>query len=135
MEKPKECIIVDGSCVKGGIIEYRGFHYPSMNQLFSKGPFDGGTNNIAEFLGLVSGMMYSEKYNLFLPVYSDSNTALSWVRWGKHNSGLEKTEENEQIFRGLASAEKWLSKNKSEVVVEKWRTDLWGENPADYDRK
>ena len=39
-----------------GIMEYRGVDTQSKKQLFHKGPFDQGTNNIGEFLALVHGL-------------------------------------------------------------------------------
>jgi len=137
MNKPdKKCIIVDGSCIQPpGIIEYRGMLYPTKEIIFSKGPIDGGTNNIAEFLGIVSGMMYSVKHNLLLPVYSDSQTAIAWVRKGRHNSTMTRNKENENIFQMLEQTEEWLARNKNKIAVEKWQTKLWGEIPCDYGRK
>lgn len=137
MKRPDiECIIVDASFLdKIPAIEYRGIHYPSMKELFRKGPYDGGTNNIAEYIAIVSGMIYSEKHGLMLPVYSDSQTAIKWVKDGKHNTTLVQNEQNEKVFQLLEQAEQWLAGDKRKVSVEKWLTKEWGENPADFGRK
>jgi len=137
MKRPDiECIVVDGSCILAdGTIEYKGIHYPIGKELFRKGPYENATNNIAEFLAVVSGMIYSVQHNMTLPVYSDSQTAIAWARNGRHNSTLARTDKNGHIFKLLDQAEEWLAENKGKVAVEKWLTKEWGENPADFGRK
>ncbi|HNE51202.1 MAG TPA: hypothetical protein PLZ64_08675, partial [Chitinophagales bacterium] len=73
--------------------------------------------------------------NLNVPVYSDSVTAISWVKRKKMNSQLVRSSENKVLFDLLERAEKWLHENTYTTKILKWETELWGENPADFGRK
>ena len=58
-EPPKQGLCVDAACSGNpGIIEYRGVDLATAKQLFHRGPYPEGTNNIAEFLAIVSGLVY-----------------------------------------------------------------------------
>ena len=109
--------------------------YGDNTEIFHRGPFPGGTNNIGEFLALVYILMLQTQKNLNYTIYSDSMTAISWVRKGKCNTKLVPTEDNRKIFEMIAIAEKWLSENKIKHRIVKWNTALWGEIPADFGRK
>ena len=62
-------------------MEYRGVFNGHGKEVFRKGPFEGGTNNIGEFLALVHGIAFLKKKGLHhMPVYSDSKTAISWLK-------------------------------------------------------
>ena len=63
-----------------GIMEYRGVDTQSKKQLFHQGPFDQGTNNIGEFLALVHGLALLKQKNSQRILYTDSRTAMSWVK-------------------------------------------------------
>ena len=75
-----------------GIMEYRGVDTKSKQQLFIQGPFTQGTNNLGEFLALVHGLSFLKKYNSDRILYTDSKTAMSWVRKKTCNSKLERNE-------------------------------------------
>jgi len=127
---------VDAACSGNpGKMEYRGVWTATGEELFRMGPFDGATNNIGEFLAIVHGLALLKKQNLSFPLYSDSVTAQSWVRQKKCKSKLEPTSKNVAVFDLVARAEKWLSENKYETKILKWKTELWGEIPADFGRK
>ena len=63
-----------------GKMEYRGVDTKTKNQLFIQGPFDQGTNNIGEFLALVHGLALLKQKKSNRILYTDSRTAMSWVR-------------------------------------------------------
>lgn len=115
--------------------EYRGVYVKTREQLFIKGPYRDGTNNIVEFLGIVHALAYCKKNNLLLPIYSDSLTALSWTAKKKVKTKLEPTKNNSELFDLIQRGEKWLQENKFANALLKWETELWGENPADFGRK
>jgi len=94
-----------------------------------------GTNNIGEFLALVLGLAYLKKYNLPWTLYTDSVTALAWVREKKCKSKLEWNSTNQELFFMVRKAEDWLRKNTWTTEIRKWETTLWGEIPADFGRK
>jgi ribonuclease HI len=69
------------------------------------------------------------------PIYTDSITAISWVRRKKCNTKLERTNENENLFILVDRAIVWLNSNSYKTRILKWKTKIWGEIPADFGRK
>ena len=61
-------------------MEYQGVDTKTKKLLFNLGPFKQGTNNIGEFLALVHGLAELKKLKSNRPIYTDSITAISWVR-------------------------------------------------------
>jgi ribonuclease HI len=130
-------ICVDAAC-KGspGVLEYRGVFTESGKEFFRVGPFPDGTNNVGEFLAIVHGLSWLMKNKKQMPIYSDSENAISWVYTGECRTRLKRTERNGPIFVMIRSAENWLAENELlDDAVLKWDTDLWGEIPADFGRK
>lgn len=116
-------------------MEYQGVFTKTGEKIFIMGPFDDGTNNVGEFLALVHALAYCKKNKLQLPIYSDSMNAISWVKDKEARTNLEKTEKNEELFKLIDRALKWLNENSYENKILKWETKAWGENPADFGRK
>ena len=136
-EKPvSDAIAVDAACSGNpGMMEYRGVDLKSGDLLFHKGPYFDGTNNIGEFLAIVHALAYLKKQNSNLIIYTDSRTALSWVKNKKANTKLEHTKRNKELFDLIVRAELWLQKNSYFTPILKWDTLNWGEIPADFGRK
>lgn len=136
--KPKlPSVCVDAAC-KGspGKLEYRGVNTETGEDIFHAGPYADGTNNVGEFLAIVHALTWQEKHNLHLPIYSDSENAISWVATGQCRTKLAHTPKNAILFALIRSAENWLAENElPEDRILKWDTTLWGENPADFGRK
>jgi ribonuclease HI len=127
---------VDAACnMVTGQMEYQGVHTGTKELWFKKGPFPKASNNIGEFLALVHGLALLKQKNINIPVYSDSITAIAWVREKKHKSIVLPTEENEVIFDLLSRAEMWLKNNSFTTPIIKWNTKKWGNIPADFGRK
>jgi ribonuclease HI len=118
-----------------GDAEYRGVMMPSKQEVFQKGPYLDGTNNIVEFLGIVHGLAWCKQNNYLFPIYSDSKTAISWIKKKKANTKLEQTSRNKPLFELLQRAELWIKTNSWTNQILKWETDVWGEIPADFGRK
>lgn len=118
-----------------GVMEYQGVDILTKKVLFKMGPYKNATNNIGEFLALVHGIAYLEKKKKSKIIYSDSKTAISWVKKKKCKTTLKKNSENKEVFELISRAIKWLNTNKYNVNVLKWDTKLWGEIPADFGRK
>ncbi len=126
---------VDAACSGNpGAMEYRGVYTHSHTELFRVGPMMG-TNNIGEFLAIVHILALQKKERTALPVYSDSLTAISWVRGGKCRTKLLLNEETKRVHELIRRAEKWLAENPITVPIIKWNTNEWGEIPADFGRK
>jgi ribonuclease HI len=127
---------VDASCnMVTGQMEYQGVHTGTKELWFKQGPFPKASNNIGEFLALVHALALLKQKNINIPIYSDSITAIAWVRNKKHKSIVLPTQENEVIFDLLTRAEFWLQNNTIQNPIIKWDTKKWGENPADFGRK
>ena len=118
-----------------GVMEYRGVDTQTKAQLFHKGPFQEATNNIGEFLALVHGLALLKKENSNRVLYTDSKTAMSWVKKKKCNTKLTRTKDNQSVFELVDRAEIWLQSNTFKTKIKKWETKLWGEIPADFGRK
>lgn len=118
-----------------GIMEYRGVDTKTKKQLFIQGPFPEGTNNIGEFLALVHGLALLKKNNSDRILYTDSKTAISWVKKKRCNTKLERNNKNNALFELVDRAEHWLKTNTYTTVIVKWETKVWGEIPADFGRK
>ncbi len=116
-------------------MEYRGVDTQTGRELFRMGPYNGATNNMGEFLALVHALSLLAKQKNPIPVYSDSKTALAWVRNKHAKTTVNRTAANRKVFELLDRAEAWLRENTFPNRVLKWETDKWGENPADFGRK
>ncbi len=128
---------VDAAC-KGnpGNLEFRGVYTDTGTELFRRGPYDEGTVNIGEFLAIVLALAWLKKNKLIMPIYSDSKTAMIWVRKKQVNTKLRWTEKNQKLLKAVHNAMQWLKENNcSNIPILKWETKLWGEIPADYGRK
>ncbi len=131
-----ESISVDAACSGNpGALEYRGVRTKNAKQLFHLGPFPEGTVNLGEFLAIVHGLAYLKKLNSNLPIYSDSKTAMKWVRDKKINTKLERSKKNEKLFELVNRGVEWLKNNQYSNQILKWETSSWGEIPADFGRK
>ena len=129
-------ISVDAACAGNpGKLEFRGVFTATETPLFERGPYPLGTVNIGEFLAIVLGLAYLKKNNLDYPIYSDSKTAIAWVRNKRINTKLERNKKNETLFQAVDNAIKWLKENNFTTNILKWNTEEWGEIPADYGRK
>lgn len=118
-----------------GIMEYRGVVTKTKEQLFIQGPFKQGTNNIGEFLAIVHGLALLKKKQSDRILYTDSRTAMSWVRKKTCNTKLKRTAANKELFDLVDRAVEWLKTNSYTTVIVKWETKAWGEIPADFGRK
>ena len=138
-------LCVDAACSGNpGTMEYRGVYLLDIHQngereeqeLFRRGPFPDGTNNIGEFLAIVHALaMLHKQGNHTLPIYSDSLTAQSWVRQKQVKTKLQPTSRNALLFDLIHRAEQWLQTHTFTNPILKWDTSRHGEIPADFGRK
>ena len=128
-------LAVDAACSGNpGPMEYRGVYLGDGKEIFHFGPVHG-TNNIGEFLAIVHALAMLDKQGLKMTIYSDSRTAISWVRKKCCKTQLERTEQTEQLFQLIERAETWLKSHRVTIPIVKWETEQWGEVPADFGRK
>ncbi len=131
-----DSISVDAACSGNpGKMEYRGVDTKTKAEIFRQGPFVGGTNNVGEFLALVHVLALLKKAGKNTPVYSDSRTAMAWVRKKRANTTMKQNPQNKILFMLIQRAETWLKNNTYSNIIMKWDTPNWGEIPADFGRK
>ena len=129
-------LAVDAACSGNpGKMEFRGVIADTNTQVFHRGPYVGGTNNIGEFLAIVLGLAYLQQKNLPWALYSDSKTAIAWVRQKQCKTKIEWNSKNQDLLQAVRAAEKWLHENTWTTPIYKWETERWGEIPADFGRK
>ena len=117
-------------------MEYRGVDISTGVELFHQGPFEDATNNVGEFLAIVHGLaLLNQMGQTRTAIYSDSISGMAWVRNKQCRSTLPRTERNAYVFELIARAERWLQTHTYTNFVIKWKTDEWGEIPADFGRK
>lgn len=129
-------IAVDASCLGNpGKMEYRGVDLMTGDEIFRVGPFEDATNNIGEYLAIVHALALTSSQGVSRTVYSDSKTALSWLRRRKANTKLAPTGRNSKVIELIERADRWLQSHEWRNKVIKWETEEWGEIPADFGRK
>jgi len=128
MNKPTKGIAVDGGTEGNpGPCFYQGVDIETGEQLFYQ-HLGEGTNNIAEFLAIVHAIHYCEKNGIEPNIWSDSVTAMAWVRNKRHRS----TFTGDVNVRMERACDYLRGKN---IPINKWKTKEWGEVPADFGRK
>lgn len=147
MKKPITGIAVDAS-TRGnpGPSEYKGVDIATGKVLFHVG-IDVATNNITEFIALCHAIIQADKDNIKVDIYTDSVTAISWVKYKKANSNLNPGRNTQKAIDYLKRVESLLQKMdisiagsdelliNSKISVLKWYTSEWGEIPADFGYK
>lgn len=129
-------IAVDASCLGNpGRMEYRGVDLATGKELFRVGVFEDSTNNIGEYLALIHVLALCKKHGVNRTIYTDSKTALAWLRRRGAKTQLKRTQRNTRSFELLERADHWVRNNTWSNPVVKWATEEWGEIPADFGRK
>lgn len=131
-----ESISVDAAYSSATLnMEYQGVHTRDKTIYFRVGPLPKGTNNVGEFLAIVHALALCKQNNCTLPIYTDSQTAMAWVRNKTAKTTLKQEAVNQKLFEYIRRAELWLQKNTWSNKILKWDTENWGEIPADFGRK
>lgn len=136
-DKPdRRALAVDAACSGNpGVMEYRGVSLWDNKEVF-RHRHELGTNNIGEFLAIVEGLARLKAAGADgITVYSDSMTAIAWVRHKKCRTKLRMNPQTAALLDIVARAEKWLETNSFANPIVKWPTEEWGEIPADFGRK
>jgi ribonuclease HI len=118
-----------------GPIEYKGVDTKTGEVIFYVGPIENGTNNLGEFIAIVHALAYLKQRESNKTIYTDSRTALSWIRNKKIRSTLIRDESTKKIWELTDRAVNWLKTNTYENKILKWNTEEWGEIKADFGRK
>lgn len=136
---PKEVLLksicVDAACSGNpGVMEYQAVETGSKKQLFHVKQ-DIGTNNIGEFLAIVHALAYLKQQKAEHVIYSDSKIAIAWVNKKEMKTLLPRNDQTATLWDLIDRAVLWLQSNVYNTKILKWKTDEWGENPADFGRK
>lgn len=133
--RPDRGIAVDGFC-KGnpGPCGYQGVDIETGEILFGNKNLGLGTNNIAEYLGIIHALMFAKKSSKYERVYSDSEIAIAWIKMKSCGTNFDGSK-NPQLIEKIWRAERWLLEQKTYNHVDKWLTQAWGEIPADFGNK
>lgn len=135
-EIPKTGIAVDGYC-KGnpGPCGYRGVDIATGKVLF-KCDMPIGTNNIAEYLGLVHALGFVKKNRKenYGTIYTDSEIAIAWIKLKSCGTKFE-TGKYPDLAKKIWRCDMFLLETKSLPAYQKWDTKNWGEVPADFGHK
>ena len=118
-----------------GPVEYQGVDTRTGERLFHYGPIPKGTNNLGEYLAIVHALAYLKRIGSAKTIYSDSQTAIKWVRDKRPATTLPRDETTEEIWRLVDRATAWLRENTYRNKILKWDTERWGEVKADFGRK
>jgi ribonuclease HI len=120
-----------------GRTEWRGVDLATMQEVFSRGPYERGTINIGEFLAIVDAMRYLKDIGEEDKViWSDSMIAIGWVQKRRVKTKLPRTAESEALLNELHAALGWVTRFGGPFKVMFWNKRTTGsENPADYGRK
>jgi ribonuclease HI len=132
-------ICVDASCSKNpGPVNYRGKDMEQGGRIVFDVALPHGTNNIGEFLAVVHALAYCKQHGITRDIYSDSQTALAWVRDAECRTTLKEHEDPiiyQKVIQKIRDAENFLRTQRPPNKVLKWDTVKNGEIPADYGRK
>ncbi len=88
-----------------------------------------------EFLGIVHALNYCEEHHLSHPIYTDSQTAISWVKAKNARTKQPRTAANFELFNLVDKAVQLLKTKEYKNPILKWETKIWGEIKADFGRK
>lgn len=124
-------IAVDAAhSMKNGKTEYQGVDLETGEIVFYK-DLGNQTINIGEFLALVAGIKYVIEHEIDPPrVFSDSTTAISWV---KHKA-VSSSKNNKEVDKAVVYL-RTCAVYVDEVEIIKWDNKAWGETPADFGNK
>jgi ribonuclease HI len=137
--RPTDGVCSDGSCQGGNngdgygrykVTEVDGTH------IFTSKYFQGANHNIMEFVGIVHAMSELKRVKVKTPIYTDSQTALAWVRNKRVKTKIEWSQKNALLKKVFDKCVKWLEgEDLDNYDLRKWHTQFWGEIPADFDNK
>jgi ribonuclease HI len=129
---PEHGNVVDGACNQNtGEFQYQVFDLNTQSIKHTSKPYLNGTNNIAEFFAIICALRAFAKTKSNYPIYSDSTTAIKWVKDRCCNTKVNDRE----LLMKISEQIEWLRSNNCPNPILKWETKIWGENPADFGRK
>lgn len=129
---------VDGACSNNpGDGEFQCVHTKTREVVFRSKIYTYVTNNLMEYLALVKTLKYCIENKIDKKIYSDSISAIAWIKNKKVETTLEKNYLNNDCFKEVSYYEEWVKSVNVDLtaMILKWDTEKWGEIPADFGRK
>lgn len=109
----------------GGKTRYVIVSHPKGNLIYKSPDFAGISDHIGQYCAIVHAIGWLEKQGYVIPVYSQSKTAIAWVKNGECNTDAGQDSE---LF---AKCKKYASETKFPTAfIGWWDYKTWGENPA-----
>ena len=132
MDFPTKGIACDaGHSMKREVTEIRAVDLETGRELF-RYEIGNQTVNIGEFLALIESIQIDiNNYDGIVDIYSDSKTAIAWF----NNRSTFSNKRNIDIIKGAVFLSAMQDVISNSVIVHKWETEMWGENPADLGNK
>ena len=135
-------LCVDASCTGNPWpMEYRWVELHTRKEIFRSPIYPTWTNNLGEFLAIYDGIIYIDKLEKkkrkkkYECIFSDSETAIAWMRSKKIKTTLKYTEETKELLTKVQDALTRIKTHDFNIPIRKWETEIRGEIPADFDRK
>ncbi len=142
---PEGTLVVDCSKTGQSLIgptEWRGVirRDGAWVECFRSPLFTRGHNNVGEFLAIVDALRRVAEGTIdATALYSDSRTALAWLRKGQLKSKFDPESDFDPSFaRELSESLRWVTgggARRSRLQPQLWPTSQWGDIPADFGRK
>tara|TARA_B100001093_G_C26727557_1_gene970658 strand:- start:354 stop:884 length:531 start_codon:yes stop_codon:yes gene_type:complete len=132
----KNSICVDGSHFGSGIMQFQLVETTNRKVIYRSNEIIGGSNNIAEFLGLVYALHYVFENNDSRTIYCDSYTALKWFQQKEANTTVDDKEVLKILSKAMDYRKKFSCKYwfESEKIDPEWDAFVL-ENPHLRDAK
>ena len=138
-EKFLTSIATDAACQSNpGKLEWQWVIISTGEIIFASPVYPVGTVNIGEYIAIIQWLQRCLAHPHYTCLYSDSRTAISWVRKWHYSTQLVRSRQTEKLFSLLDEQTLWLQKHSprsDKVALQKWPTSQWGEIPADFGRK
>lgn len=135
----EKSICTDAACPSNpGPIEYRGVIVSTGQEIFNYGPLYWWSVNIAEFLAIVEWLKRLVQNKQYSILYSDSKTAIWWIKKGSINTTIRENNQNKKLFEIVHNSIQWLKLNSDRsyhITLSKRPTSQRGQIPADFWRK
>jgi ribonuclease HI len=107
-------------------------------EIFNYGPLGWWSVNIAEFLAIVEWIKRLLHNKTHTILYSDSKTAIWWIKKGNINTTIIQDNQNKKLFEIIYNSIEWLKLNSDRshhITLCKRPTSQRGQIPADFWRK
>ena len=131
---PTEGLAVDASLLKSNIGEYQIFDIKEQKIIHNSRIYKNTTVNIMEFLAIIYAIRLidsNEKFKNYC-IYSDSATALTWIR----NKEIKTNNSpDEDTLNELQLGIEYIRSRPGNIPVKKWSTKTLKDIPADFKRK